>query len=93
MVIGRVIGTLVSTQKHPTLHATKLLLVQPTHPDGTDRGIALLAIDGVGAGVGERVLVVAEGKSANHVLGQQWGTVDAAIVGIVDEIDLIEAES
>jgi ethanolamine utilization protein EutN len=91
MQIGRVIGTVVSTQKHRTLHASKLMLVQPTHPDGTDRGTALLAIDGVGAGIGERVLVVVEGKSAGQVLGQKSATIDAAIVGIIDEIDLFEA--
>ena len=51
----------------------------------------MLAIDGVGAGIGERVLVVVEGKSAGQVLGQKSATIDAAIVGIIDEIDLFEA--
>ena len=91
MQLGRVIGTVVSSHKQHTLDNTKLMLVQPINPDGTDRGIALLAIDGVGAGVGERVLVVVEGKSAGQVLGKKFATVDAAIVGIVDEIDLFEA--
>ena len=53
----------------------------------------LLAVDGVGAGVGERVLVVAEGKSAGQVVGRTWATVDAAIVGIIDQIELFEAMS
>ncbi len=91
MQLGRVIGTVVSSHKQHTLDSAKLLLVQPITPDGTDRGLALLAIDGVGAGVGERVLVVVEGKSAGQVLGRTFATVDAAIVGIIDEIDLFEA--
>ena len=70
MQIGRVVGTLVSTQKHKKFEGAKLLLVQPIDPDDAPRGNALLAIDGVGAGVGERVLVVLEGRAAGEALGQ-----------------------
>jgi ethanolamine utilization protein EutN len=58
MQIGRVIGTVVATHKHGKLHEAKLLLVQPLGLDDTPRGVPLLAIDSVGAGVGEKVLVV-----------------------------------
>lgn len=92
MQIGRVVGTVVSTQKHRKLHGAKLLLVQPLTLDERPRGTALLAIDSVGAGVGEKVLVVIEGKAAGDALGRKAAPVDAAIVGIVDRVDVgIEA--
>ena len=87
MQIGRVVGTVVSTQKNRKLHGAKLLLVQPVTLEGRDRGVVLLAIDSVGAGVGETVLVVLEGKAAGDALGRKAAAVDAAIVGIVDHID------
>ncbi len=88
MLLARVIGTLVSTQKHRKLDSAKLLLVQPVDPDDTPRGTALLAIDSVGAGVGERVLVVIEGRAAGAALRRKAAPVDAAIVGIVDRVDV-----
>ena len=91
MLIGRVVGTVVATQKNARLEGTKLLLVQPTTPEGEPRGVSVLAFDGVGAGVGERVLLVQEGKAAQQVLGHSPAAVDAAIVGIIDHIDLHEA--
>jgi ethanolamine utilization protein EutN len=91
MQIARVVGTVVSTQKSRKLHGAKLLLVQPITPGGEARGAALLAIDSVGAGVGERVLVVIEGKAAGQALGRKAAPVDAAVVGIIDRIDVDEA--
>ena len=90
MQIARVIGTLVSTQKHRTFEGAKLLLVQPLNMDDSPRGAALLAVDGVGAGVHEKVLVVLEGRAAGEALGRKAAPVDAAIVGIVDTISLYE---
>lgn len=91
MQIAKVIGTVVSTQKNRKLEGAKLLLVQPVTLDGEARGVALLAIDAVGAGVGERVLVVIEGKAAGDALGKKAAAVDAAIVGIVDRVDVTES--
>ncbi len=88
MQVARVVGTLVSTQKHRKFDGAKLLLVQPLNLDDTPRGTALLAVDGVGAGVHERVLIVLEGRAAGEALGKRAAPVDAAIVGIVDEVDL-----
>ena len=65
-----------------------LLLVQPLNPDDTPRGQVLLAVDSVGAGINERVLVVLEGRAASEALGKKGAPVDAAIVGIIDRIDL-----
>ena len=71
MQIAEVVGTVVATHKHAKLHGAKLLLVQPQTPGGEPRGVTLLAIDSVGAGVGERVLVVIEGKAAGDALGRR----------------------
>jgi ethanolamine utilization protein EutN len=88
MQIGRVIGTVVSTQKHRKFEGAKLLLIQPLNADDTPRGTALLAVDGVGAGVHEKVLIVLEGRAAGEALGKKAAPVDAAIIGIIDEVDI-----
>ncbi len=95
MQIATVVGTVVATKKHASLVGAKLLLVQPQTPEGEPRGPVLLAIDSVGAGVGERVLVVIEGKAAGDALGRRGAPVDAAIVGIIDCVDdtgLVDAD-
>jgi ethanolamine utilization protein EutN len=91
--IARVIGTVVSTQKNRKLEGAKLLLVQPLTLEGEPRGVALLAIDAVGAGVGERVLVVIEGKAAGDALRRKAAAVDAAVIGIVDSVDVTESSA
>jgi ethanolamine utilization protein EutN len=88
--IARVIGTVVATQKHRTFEGAKLLLVQPLNLDDTPRGAALLAVDGVGAGVHEKVLVVLEGRAAGEALGKKTAPVDAAVVGIVDTVSIYD---
>lgn len=84
MQIGRVIGTVVATRKHQKIEGAKLLLVQPLTVDGTPKAVAVLTIDSVGAGVGDQVLFVIEGKSAGDALRRRGAPVDAAIIGIVD---------
>ena len=88
MQIARVIGTVVATQKHAKFDGAKLLLVQPIGIDDTPRGAALLAIDGVGAGVHEKVLLVLDGKAAGDAMQKKAAPVDAAIVGIIDHVDV-----
>ena len=90
MLIGRVIGNLVSTQKDAKLEGSKLLLVQPLDLQGQPRGVAVLAIDSVDAGVGDRVLLVQEGRAAQLALDRGTAAVDAAVIGVVDEVDLFE---
>jgi ethanolamine utilization protein EutN len=87
MQICRVVGTVVSTRKNKKLEGAKLLLVQPLTLEGATRGVALIAIDSVGAGIGERVLVVIEGKAAGDALGRKAAAVDAAVIGIIDTVD------
>jgi ethanolamine utilization protein EutN len=88
MLIARVVATVVSTQKHRKFEGAKLLLVQPLNADDTPRGAALLAVDGVGAGVHEKVLIVLEGRAAGEAIGKKAAPVDAAIVGIIDQVDI-----
>jgi microcompartment protein CcmK/EutM len=88
MQIAKVIGTVVSTQKNRKFEGAKLMLVQPLNMDDTPRGNALLAVDGVGAGVDEKVLVVLEGRAAGEALGRKGAPVDAAIIGIIDTITI-----
>jgi ethanolamine utilization protein EutN len=87
MWVGKVIGTLVATPKDESLTGSKLLIVQPLAFDGGNAGSPLVAVDTIGAGTGETVLVV-EGSSARHVHGKPNSAVDAAIVGIIDTIEL-----
>jgi len=90
MQIARVVGTVVSTQKHRKFESAKLLLVQPLNPDDTPRGGTLLAVDGVGAGIHEKVLVVLEGRAAGEALGRKAAPVDAAVIGIIDTVTIDE---
>jgi ethanolamine utilization protein EutN len=90
MQIARVIGTVVATQKHSKFEGAKLLLVQPLTVDDKPRGPALLAVDALGAGVHEKVLVVMEGRAAGEALGRKFAPVDAAVVGIIDTVDISE---
>jgi ethanolamine utilization protein EutN len=88
MLLARVVGNVVATQKNAKLEGSKLLLVQPVDLDGAPRGAAVLAIDSVDAGVGDRVLLIQDGRSAQLVLGRGVAAVDAAVVGVVDAVDL-----
>jgi microcompartment protein CcmK/EutM len=90
MQIARVVGTVVATQKHRTFEGAKLLLVQPVSIDDTPRGTPLLAVDSVGAGVHEKVLIVLEGRAAGEALGRKAAPVDAAVIGIIDQLDVQE---
>ena len=87
MQLARVVGTLVATQKHRKFESATLLLVQALGPDDALRGPLLLATDTVGAGVGERVLIVLDGRAASDAMQRRGTPVDAAILGIVDRID------
>lgn len=88
MLVARVVGRVVATQKNEKLQGAKLLLVQPLELDGRDRGTPVLAVDGVDAGPGDRVLLVQDGKAAQQVLGRGIAAVDAAVVGVVDSVEL-----
>jgi ethanolamine utilization protein EutN len=90
VLIGRVVGTVVASQKDNSHEGRKALLVQPLGIDGTEDGPRILALDGVGAGMGDRVLVVQEGWSAATTVDREGAAIDAAVVGVVDQVSLID---
>jgi ethanolamine utilization protein EutN len=89
LLLARIVGTVVATRKDPRLVSNKLMLARPIDPKGKAEGNYLVAIDTVDAGVGETVLIVS-GSSARMASGMKDTPVDAAIVGIVDTVDLAE---
>jgi len=90
MILGRVTGEVVATRKHRSHERRKILVVQPIHPDGSERGEAILALDGVDAGIGDRVLVVQEGYAAMAAVNRPNSPIDMSIVGIVDQVEVYE---
>ena len=87
MQLARVIGDVVATHKDQNLSGLKLLVLQPLSADGSASGRSLVAVDAVGAGVGETVFFV-RGKEASLPFYPTWVPTDAGIVGIVDHWDL-----
>ncbi len=87
MILAKVVGTVVATRKDERLVSSKLLVARPMDPAGTPEGSYLVAVDTVDAGVGETVLIVS-GSSARMASGHKECPVDAAIVGVIDEIDV-----
>jgi microcompartment protein CcmK/EutM len=87
MVLGRVIGNVVCTIKHPALTGCKLLIVQPIDRQGRDKGRALVALDSVGAGAGETVYWC-RGREASFPFLPAEVPTEAAIVGIVDSVNI-----
>ncbi|HZT31156.1 MAG TPA: EutN/CcmL family microcompartment protein [Bryobacteraceae bacterium] len=90
MLIARVVGEIIATQKHASHEGRTVLLVQPLNLDGSDRGDAVVALDAVGAGVGDRVLLVTEGFSAMTSVGRPQSPIDMAVIGFIDRVDLAE---
>ena len=89
MLLAKIVGTVVATRKDPKLVASKLLVARPVDPKGKPEGAVLVAVDTVDAGVGETVLIVS-GSSARMASGMKDCPVDAAIVGIVDAVEVSE---
>lgn len=87
MILGRVCGTVVSTMEHPFYDGKKQLIVRACNPDGSlDGEKYVIAVDLVGAGVGQTVLVEDEGNSARQLMGVKDAPVRSVIVGIVDAV-------
>ena len=93
MIIARVIGNVVATQKNERYANASVMLCQPITPEGAETGVTLLALDSVNAGVGDVVLIVQEGWSASTAAtGEQGAAIDSAIIGVVDYVDLLPDE-
>lgn len=86
MIIGRVIGSVYATIKHPFYEGKKMLLVEKTGADGKPTGDYLVAVDSVGAGPGEQVLVLDEGTGARQITGDPTAPLRSLIVGIIDAV-------
>ena len=88
MILGRVTGSVVSTIHHEVVEGRKLLLAERLDQAGNPTGGYIIALDAVGAGNGETVLILDEGNGARQILGDSNAPVRSLVVGIVDGIDL-----
>ncbi|MDE3057665.1 MAG: EutN/CcmL family microcompartment protein [Bacteroidota bacterium] len=89
MTLGKVTGTIVSTQKNQTLKEYKTLIVQPIDLEGKFIGRDVLAIDTVDAGVGDTVLIIQEGAGAQQALKRKDMPVHTVVVAVVDGLDIV----
>lgn len=87
MKLARVAGTVVSTINEPTFDDQRLLLCDYLSPDGEPSGGYVIAVDVVGAGPGETVLILDEGTGARQIMEKKVAPIRALVVGIVDEVD------
>jgi len=85
MILGRVCGSIVSTINHAFYDNKRLLLVDRLSMDGQPTGKYIIAIDSVGAGAGETVLIIDEGNSARQIIGDKTAPLRSIIVGVVDQ--------
>jgi ethanolamine utilization protein EutN len=93
MLLARVIGNVVATQKNQRYEQTRIMLCRQITPEGEDTETTMLALDSVDAGEGDIVLVVQEGWSASTAsTGKAGAAIDTAIIGVVDYIDLLPDE-
>jgi microcompartment protein CcmK/EutM len=90
MIVGKVAGSIYATIQHPYFDGKKLLIVDKVAPPGIPSDGYLIAVDTVGAGVGEYVLVIDEGNSARQIIGSTTAPLRSIIVGIIDEIAVSE---
>jgi microcompartment protein CcmK/EutM len=87
MILAKVVGNVVATQKNYRYEGGRILVVQPIDPDGSSVGGEMLVLDSMDAGVGDTVVVVREGWSAStSSTGSPGAAIDSAIVGVVDDI-------
>ncbi len=93
MLIGRVIGEMVATEKHASHVGCTALIVQPLELDGTNRGNAVIAFDSIGVGIGECVLLTTEGYSAMTSVGRPNSPIDTAVIGVIDLVEIGGAPS
>jgi ethanolamine utilization protein EutN len=88
MILGRVIGNVVSTAKLEFLAGHKILMVRPVDPEGNEAGSVTLALDSVQAGEGDTVLIIDEGNSARMIVGDSMAPIRTVVVGIVDRVEI-----
>jgi len=91
MILAKVLGNVVATQKNHRYENARVMLCESITPEGEATGYTVLALDAVDAGVGDTVLIVQEGWSASTTAtGEAGAAIDSAIIGVVDRIDLLD---
>ncbi len=90
MILGKVCGSINSTINHEFYDGKKLLIVDKMNPDGTETGKYIIALDSIGAGSGETVMIIDEGGSARYILDHETAPLRSIIVGIVDQVNVLE---
>ena len=88
MILGRITGSVVSTIHHPVVEGQKLLVAERLDPTGCPTGGYIIALDAIGAGQGETILILDEGRGARQILGDSNAPVRSIVVGIVDAVEL-----
>ena len=88
MILGRITGNVVSTIHHPIVEGRKLLVAERLDATGRPTGGYIIAIDAIGAGFGETVLILDEGSGARQILDDSKAPVRSLVVGIVDDVDV-----
>ena len=88
MILGRITGNVVSTIHHPIVEGRKLLVAERLDATGRPTGGYIIAIDAIGAGFGETVLILDEGSGARQILDDGKAPVRSLVVGIVDDVDV-----
>ncbi len=89
MILGRVIGSVVSTIHHPIVDGRTLLVAERLDQNGRPAGGYIIALDAIGAGQGETVLILDEGSGARQILANDTAPVRSIVVGIVDALDIV----
>ena len=93
MILARVLGNVVATQKNPRYAGARVMLCQQVSPEGDEMGTTIIALDSVDAGAGDLVLIVQEGWGASTAAtGEPGAAIDSSIVGVVDRIDFLDEE-
>lgn len=91
MILGKVLGSVTATEKHPAFHARKMLVIQPLDEAQKPNGKSFLAVDDTSsAGQGDTVLVLREGNGVRQVLGNPMLPIRSLVVGVVDQVDVSE---
>lgn len=90
MILARVLGSVVSTVKHPGLHGLPVFAVQPIETNGSDSGDSFLAVDHAQSGPGDTVVILREGNGIRQILGDSKSPVRCLIVGVVDTVSAID---
>ena len=89
MILGKVIGEVVSTEKHPSHQGIKLLMVRPLDLEDNEQGTPFVAVDVLDAGVGDKVLLTMDGWAAMTAVERYPSPIDSAVIGVVDAVELI----